>query len=124
MAINQSECQFGVLLVCLCVCNEFHRHIMLQFLAVTAALYVTMSVCLSVCLSVHLSSVCLSVCLSVDNKFYGSVMMLLVYLCCYYCCSLDKWNIFCHICNFSCDRSSKSHNVSLYQVVYKLYCCY
>ena len=29
--VSQSECQFRVLVVSLCVCNEFHRHIMLLF---------------------------------------------------------------------------------------------
>ena len=70
---------------------------------------VGMSVCLFVCLSVCLY-VSWSVCRFVDNKFYGSVMMLLVYLC-------------CHILNFSCDSSSTSHNVSPQQMVYYLYCC-
>ena len=31
---------------------------------------------------------CQPVCLSVRNKFYGSVMLLLVHDCCYCCCSL------------------------------------
>ena len=34
-----------------------------------------------------------SVGLSVPNEFYGSVMLLLVYICCFYCCSLDYKNI-------------------------------
>ena len=33
-------------------------------------------------------SQCRSVCLSIRNKFYGSVMLLLVHNCCYCCCSL------------------------------------
>ena len=38
-------------------------------------------------------SQCQSVCLSVRNKFYGSVMLLLVHNCCYCCCSLLYLNI-------------------------------
>ena len=57
--------------------------ILMLFLAAIAALYVIMSVCPSVRLLVRLPVrllVRLSVCLFVDNEFYGSVMMLLVYL--------------------------------------------
>ena len=31
--------------------------------------------------------------LFVRNKFYGSLMLLLMYDCCYYCCSLSLLNI-------------------------------
>ena len=49
--------------------------ILMLLLAVIATLLVTMSVCLSVC-----RSVCLTVGWSVPNKFYWSVMLLLVYV--------------------------------------------
>ena len=107
--VSQSECQFRVLVVCLCVCNEFHRYIMLLFFSCDSS-SISHTVCLVVCLLVCWS-VCLSVCPQrVLQQCYtvGSVYVLLILL---LLRLLDHSVVI--FCIFSCDSSSMGHNVSL-----------